>query len=169
MTLRAIVACDMHGGIGFKGGIPWNVPGDKFFFRQQTLHKTMIMGHKTYLSMPQRAFENRMSIVLTKREITSIPPHIFFVHDAATSIQLAKQKDREEVFVIGGSEIFNLFFSQRMIDDLLLSWIPGTYPCDTHFPLHWLETATSKKHLFDGEGFTVYRYTFRGKNENYTH
>lgn len=166
MILSGIVACDMRGGIGFKGSIPWNVPADKLFFREQTLHKTMIMGYKTYQSMPQRAFEHRTSIVLTRRKISSVPPHVFFVHDETSCIQLAKQKDPEKALVIGGSEIFNLFFSQRMINDLLLSWIPGTYPCDTHFPLHWLETATSKRQLFDGEGFTVYRYTFGTENES---
>lgn len=95
MTIRGIVACDMREGIGFRDGIPWNVPADKHFFRQQTLNKTMIVGHKTYQSMPQRAFEHRTSIVLTRRQITNIPPHIFFVHDEASSIQLAKQKDPE--------------------------------------------------------------------------
>ena len=164
MKLRAIAACDLRGGLGFKGTIPWNVPGDKLFFREQTLHKTMIMGHKTYLSMPPHAFENRTSIVFTKRKIQPLPPHVFFVHDEAACMQIAMQKDPKEAFVIGGSEIFNLFFSQKMIDELLLSWIPKTYQNDIFFPLHYLETAMEKKRMFEGEGFTVYRYTFRGKS-----
>lgn len=163
MKLSAIAACDRLGGIGYRGGLPWNVPGDKFFFREQTLHKTMIMGRKTYQGMPPRAFEKRSSIVLTKRELTSIPPHLFFAYDLASCIQLAKQKNPDRAYVIGGTEIFNLFFSKKMIDDLLLSWIPGTYPCDTYFPLHWLKTATDKRCVLEGEGFTVYRYTFGGK------
>ena len=164
MKLRAIAACDLHGGIGCKGIIPWNVPGDKLFFREQTLHKTMIMGHKTYQSLPKNAFENRTSIVLTKRKIEPLPPHVFFVSDVASSMHLAMQKDPEEAFVIGGSEIFNLFFSQKMIDDLLLSWIPKIYQNDTFFPLQWLKTASQRRLMFKGEGFTVYHYTFGGES-----
>lgn len=160
MRLHAIVACDILGGMGYRGKLPWNVPGDKHFFRQQTLRQTIIMGRKTYQSVPKALFKDRTAVVLTRQKLKSSAPHIHFVENQKRCMQVVRQTDQQRAYVIGGSEIFNLFLSQGAIDELLLSLISGTHKSDTFFPLESLKNASEKMPFHKGEGFTVFRYLF---------
>ena len=160
MKLYGIAACDTQGGMGYQGTLPWDLPQEKAFFRKQTLHQTLIMGHTTYLGLPQSLLLNRDFIVLTKTNKESLTPHLFYARDDLESLQLAKQFPRQKSYVIGGSLIFNLFFSKKAIYELYLTFIPGTYLSDTFFPLHYLKDALQKTLFYKEKGFEVFRYVF---------
>lgn len=160
MRLFAIAACDLQGGIGYKGRLPWDIPEEKEFFREQTFNQAMIMGYRTYLGIPQVLLKNRTSIVLTKKDVKSFSSNLYYVQNEALCRQLVEKIGSSKVFVIGGGEIFEMFFSQRIVCELFLSWVQGVYKSDTFFPLHYLGNVLHKKFLFARKKFKVFRYIF---------
>lgn len=109
---NAIVAMDRNRAIGFKGALPWYYAEDLAFFKRNTTNKIIVMGRKTFDSIG-RVLPGRKSVVLTRDQgwvvdCTDINyEHVHIVHslDALRAL-LINKLDAEEVFVIGGAEIF---------------------------------------------------------------
>ena len=105
------VARSRNGVIGRDGGLPWRLSSDLKLFKALTLGKPVIMGRKTWDSLPNRPLPGRMNVVLTKDG--SFEPHGCIVCDnfpEAVSIakEQAEEDGVEEVCVIGGAAIFEL-------------------------------------------------------------
>ena len=62
-----IWAEDKNGLIGEAGSLPWSLPADMKFFKETTMNDVVVMGRKTYESIPKRPLKNRINIVLTKQ------------------------------------------------------------------------------------------------------
>lgn len=100
--LHIISAIDEHRAIGFRGALLFHLPADLRHFRLLTTGHTVVMGRKTFESLPKGALPNRRNIVLS-RSLTSLPGcECFPSLDAA----LAACADDEEVFVIGGEAVY---------------------------------------------------------------
>ena len=95
-----IFACDTNGAIGKDGDLPWRQSSDLQHFKQVTMSKTIVMGRKTWDSLP-KALPGRRNIVMsrTPREDVEV-----LDYDAI----LALGED-EEIMIIGGGEIYALF------------------------------------------------------------
>lgn len=113
MNCELIVCCTKDGIIGNNNTIPWHIPEDLKYFRNTTINNIVIMGRKTYESIPNGYLKNRMNIVITSKYLdyknnTNI---IFTNMDNIMSIieKLQKEQNRK-IFIIGGSEIYKLFF-----------------------------------------------------------
>jgi dihydrofolate reductase len=109
MSLSIIVACDLNHGIGYKGYLLFRIPEDIRRFKELTTNHTIIMGRKTFESLPN-VLPNRHHIVITrnlKYKKTSKQVSIINNLDEAM-IKLFQDLD-EEIFVIGGSEIYKQF------------------------------------------------------------
>jgi dihydrofolate reductase len=91
--------------IGRDGGLPWHLPEDLKHFKKLTMGKPMVMGRKTFASLPG-LLPGRRHIVLT-RDTGWTSEGAEVAHDAEQAIQLAG--DVPELAVIGGAEIFALF------------------------------------------------------------
>ena len=95
-----IFAADENGAIGKDGGLPWRQSSDLQYFKKLTLDKTIVMGRKTWESLPGR-LPRRRHLVMSRNTIKEVEQ---------TSIdevlELAKS---EEIFIIGGGEIYKLF------------------------------------------------------------
>lgn len=96
---------DINGVIGKNGYIPWHLPEDMFFFRSMTLGKTVVMGRKTWESLPIKPLSDRENIVLS-RSVVDLPGAIVF---KSVSDILRQYKVEDEIWVIGGSEIYEAF------------------------------------------------------------
>jgi dihydrofolate reductase len=100
-----------NGVIGVDGRIPWRIPSDMAFFKRTTMGKPIIMGRKTYESLPGGALPGRTNIVLTRDQAFSAPKTVP-VDDFSEAVQIAREQAAEdgvdEVFVIGGAEAFAL-------------------------------------------------------------
>lgn len=119
-----IVACTPEGIIGIQdGGLPWNIPEDMFFFRKKTMGHIVIMGRKTYESIPEkhRPLRGRINLVITSRpghspgyEDTNTTTKLRFLtwKECLPVIQETKAEvEGVKVFVIGGKQIYNSVLS----------------------------------------------------------
>lgn len=120
MNFELIVAMSNTGVIGNENKIPWNVPEDMSHFKQMTNNSIVIMGRNTFGSLPNGPLKNRINIVLSKTphletDSDSIYNNVFFtdfdnVKQLLENICQKNEKIDEKIFVIGGSQIYNLLF-----------------------------------------------------------
>jgi len=131
MKIHLIWAQDYNSGIGKKGDLPWNIPEDLKNFKKITSHSTIIMGRKTWESLPIKPLPNRRNIVLTKKNITDIECY----SSIENCINKLKNEDLNHVFIIGGATIYNEFIF--LADELHITLVDIlTLGIDTFFPIN---------------------------------
>lgn len=137
-----VVAVARNGVIGAKGDLPWRISSDLKRFKQITMGKPVIMGRKTWESLPKRPLAGRLNIVIT-RDRTYEAPGATVVAGVEDALTAARQANAEEICVIGGSEIFRQFLS--VADRLYLTEVDLAAEGDAVFPpldfSQWTETA----------------------------
>ena len=131
MRLVIIVAMDKNRLIGVNGRLPWRLPDDMKWFREQTLGKPVIMGRKTFESLPDRfrPLPGRRNIVLTRRRDYEAEGAtvVHNIEEALTSVG-----DEAEVVVIGGAELYAQLLPRT--DSLYLTLIDAEFEGDAYFP-----------------------------------
>lgn len=115
--------------IGKENNLPWHLPADLKFFKEVTMGHPIIMGRKTHESIG-RNLPGRENIVITRNEDYAAEG-CTVIHSIEELRGIEKQKN-EELFVIGGAEIFNLSFS--IADRLYITLIEDEFEGDTFFP-----------------------------------
>lgn len=128
--ISAIAAIDKNRGIGKNGSIPWKIPEDMTHFKQVTTGHVVIMGRKTYESI-SKPLSKRTNIIITKQTNFKAEECII-VHTINDAIRLAKELEQNELFIIGGSEIYSA--ALPFIQLLYLTIIEQRFDCDTFFP-----------------------------------
>lgn len=133
-VVLALIAATAHGAvIGIDNRMPWNLPEDMKFFRETTRGKPVIMGRKTWESLPEafRPLPGRLNIVLSRN-----PKFHAEGCTVATSFQdalgIAAASKAEIAFVIGGAELYRQTLPYA--DLLLLTEIEGEFKGDAFFP-----------------------------------
>lgn len=134
MRIGMIVAMTQTRGIGYKGDIPWNHPEDLRRFRKITGHSPLIMGRKTWESLPIHPLPNRMNIVMTRHpeELHMQCDGMITVSSSGEAIQVAKSYG-STAWVIGGQAVYETFINHPLLDMIYTTVIPGDYKCDTFF------------------------------------
>ncbi|RZU03139.1 dihydrofolate reductase [Rivibacter subsaxonicus] len=132
MELAVIAAVARDGAIGRDGQMPWHLPEDLAHFRRVTMGCPVIMGRRTWASLPPRfrPLPGRRNVVLTRD-----PAWHADGAEAASSLQaaLALLQDHGRVFVIGGGELYAQ--ALPLAQTLVLTEIDLLVPdADTHFP-----------------------------------
>ncbi|WP_438444553.1 dihydrofolate reductase [Gorillibacterium sp. sgz5001074] len=122
-----VVAMDRNRGIGLNNKLPWHLPADLKFFRQTTTGHPVLMGRKTYESIG-KPLPNRTNVVLT-RDPDYQPEGVLVLHSPEEAVGQFRD---EELFVIGGAEIFRLLMP--VADKLVVTHIDHTFEADTFFP-----------------------------------
>ena len=128
--ISIIVAIDQHNGIGRQGQLLCHLPADLQYFKLTTQGKTVIMGERTYLSLPRHPLPNRRNIVLT-----DVKDKTFDGAETVYSIQQALQLTLpdEEAFIIGGGMVYRQFMP--IADRLYITHIHHHWDdADTFFP-----------------------------------
>lgn len=152
MILTQIAAMAQNRVIGRDNQLPWHLPEDLKFFRQMTQKKILIMGRKTFESLPGH-LPGRFHIVISRSEILSEESDLKFVRSLDEALRLAQSMIppwNEEVMIVGGAEIYKL--SMPFTDRIYLTLIQKDFPGDTTFPLIPKEQFSLKEEkLFDGE------------------
>ncbi len=141
-----IVARADNGVIGVDGKLPWHLPADLRHFKQLTLGVPMIMGRKTFDSLPG-LLPDRRHIVLTRNEDWS-EEGAEVAHDVDAAMRLA---NAPHVSIIGGAEIYRLFLPHA--DRIELTEVHLEAKGDTRldpFGSDWAETARTR-HAAEGE------------------
>ena len=129
-TLSMIAAMSENYIIGDKGKIPWNLPTDTKWFRDKTLNHVIIMGRKTYESMG-KPLPKRTNLVVTRDKNYQAEGCIVF-DNLEKAIDFAKTQEDNEIFIVGGSEIYKQ--SLVLADKLYLTIIEKDFDGDAFFP-----------------------------------
>lgn len=158
MIISLIFAMDENGGIGLSGGLPWYLPADLKRFKSITMGHHLIMGRKTYESIG-RPLPGRTMIILTHNQDYQ-PEGCLVAHSLEMALEIARSDDEDEVFIIGGGEIFAQ--SIGIADKIYLTLVHTTLPADVFFPkltpADW-EEIDSEQHSVDEKN--SYPYSFK--------
>jgi dihydrofolate reductase len=103
--ITLIVAVAENGVIGAKGGLPWHLPEDLKRFKALTLGKPILMGRKTWESLPRKPLPGRTNIVVT-RDSGFQDAGAVVAHSIEDALVAAESEHPEEIMVIGGAAIF---------------------------------------------------------------
>jgi dihydrofolate reductase len=128
--ISIIVAVSDDWGIGKENELLWHISEDLKRFRRLTTGNAVIMGKKTWESLPRRPLPGRKNIVLT-----DIPDETISGCITAYSIDdaLSKCDKNEEIFVIGGGRVYSQFI--LVSDRLYITHVHKTAPADVYFPV----------------------------------
>ena len=130
MKVSMIVAMDQAGGIGHHGRLPWRLSTDLRRFKALTMGHSLIMGRKTYESIG-RALPGRTLYMVT-RQVGYQAPGCRVVHSLDEALATADSAGENEVFVIGGGELYSL--ALPLAERLYLTRVHSTVPADIFFP-----------------------------------
>lgn len=134
MIISHIVAASENNIIGAKGSLPWDIPEDMKFFRDKTKDHSIIMGRKTFESL-NHSLPHRLNVVVTRAK-DYIAPKALVTHSIKKAIELCKARKNEygeEIFIIGGGEIYKQ--SLDLIDRIYLTRIHKHFNGDTLYPV----------------------------------
>ncbi|GAB4331631.1 MAG: dihydrofolate reductase DfrA [Flammeovirgaceae bacterium] len=155
VKITLIAAVSKNLAIGKNNQLLWRLPKDMKFFKQTTLHHAVIMGRKTFESLGGKPLTDRLNIVLTFNNDFK-PTGVEVAHSLENALKAAQKINKNEVFVIGGGEIYKLFLplSQR----IYLTEVNVEIEGDTYFPdfqkNQWKEVSRihhnkDEKHIYD--------------------
>ena len=159
MILSIIVAMDEQRAIGKNQELLCYLPEDLKYFKRTTLGKPIIMGRKTFESLPNGALPKRRNIVLTRQSGVE-----YANCDVCNTLEEAKEilveAQTEEAFVIGGGEIYSL--ALPMADRLYLTRLHASFDdADTHFPeINWSEWTLASSEAHEADERHACAYTF---------
>lgn len=129
MQISLIAAMTTQRVIGRDGSMPWHLPADLAWFKQQTLGKPVIMGRKTWQSIG-RPLPGRCNIVLSRQP--GDDDRVRWATSLAQALQLAREQGAAEAMIIGGAEIYRQ--ALPCADRLYLTEIDAQLQGDTFFP-----------------------------------
>lgn len=129
--IRIIVATDENLLIGKEdssNGMPWNIPEDLQHFKDTTIGKTILMGLTTYKAIG-RPLPGRKTIVVS---LEPFEDERVEVRDSLEEVIQEYKERNEDLFISGGASIYRQ--SLPLVEELLISRVPGTYTGETYFP-----------------------------------
>ena len=131
--ISIIVAIDENNVIGKDNTLIWHLPADMKYFKEKTSGHCVISGRKNYESIPEkfRPLSNRTNIVITRQKNYNAPGTIV-VGSIEEAIEKAKQQNENEIFIIGGAEIYRQ--SIHLADKLYVTKIHHSFQGDVFFP-----------------------------------
>jgi len=132
MIISIIVAIGKNNEIGKNNKLLWHLGDDLKRFKKLTLNKIVIMGQKTYESLPIKPLPKRTNIIITDNKNLSFDKCImaFSIDDAIKKAENLKYND--EIFIIGGGSIYKQFFN--ISDYLYITHVNESFNADVFFP-----------------------------------
>jgi dihydrofolate reductase len=160
-ALVLIAAVAKNGVIGNANALPWHLPEDLKHFKQLTTGHAVIMGRKTWESLPERfrPLPGRLNIVVT-RDSAYIAAGATVVHSLPEAVKVGGGGTAQTLFVIGGAELYRhaLPLAQR----LELTEIDADFVGDAYFPAfdrnEWCETGRCAATSSAGLGYAFVTY-----------
>ena len=163
VKLSLIVARSRNGVIGKEGDLPWRLPADLALFKKTTSGKPVIMGRKTWESLPVKPLPKRTNIVLTRDwAYAAIGARVYSSYSAAIAAAkaIAAKDGEDEVFIMGGASLYARAI--QLADRLYITEVDAEVEGDTNFPNFdesEFEEAGRSVHIADQKN--EYGFTFR--------
>jgi dihydrofolate reductase len=157
--ITILVAVDPYGVIGQENTIPWYLPEDLKLFKQRTLGHSVVMGRKTWDSLPRKPLPGRINYVISRQS----PPessHTCLADSLAgplwfksfdEAIEDARKNKDKEIFIIGGEQIYDLAMKSGQVDRIIMSRLFLSYRGDRYFhvPDGWMASEIEHREGFD--------------------
>ena len=163
--ISAIVAVDENWGIGFNNELLERIPEDLRRFKKLTDENTVVMGRKTWDSIPVKPLPNRFNIVISRQEQQYEPNSFTWVTTLEKCIQTMLNDDIDEYFIIGGGQIYKelLPFCDRVYVTKIFKSHENV---DTYFPNldepeewnTWKVTEQSKTYTYNDLMYQFWTY-----------
>jgi len=140
MTKFKIIACiNQKRVLGDGGKLLYHIGNDLANFKRQTIDNVVIMGRKTYESLPNgEPLKNRINVIITGDKefgINSDFDNVYIVHSIEDAVELCEAFfNDKELFVIGGGNIYRQFMEMGLIDEMRLTIVNDDGDGDTVFP-----------------------------------
>jgi dihydrofolate reductase len=158
VIISLIVAMDEKRGIGMEGKLPWHLPADLRHFKSLTMGHHIIMGRKTYETI-SRPLPGRTMVVVTRNPAYQAEGCLI-AQSLESAIEKARESGEDEVFIIGGSQIFAE--ALELADRIYLTLVHTITEADVFFPAmepdHWVEIE-AEDHKADNKN--QYSLTFK--------
>ena len=140
--------------IGYQGAMPWHLPADLAWFKQNTLDKPIIMGRKTWQSLG-KPLPKRRNIVIS-RDLSLNLPNVDFVTSPQAALDLVATCP--EIMIIGGAQLYHYFLPQA--ERMYLTFIDAELTGDTVFPSYQVEAwQLSQEQHFLADAKNPYNYS----------
>uniref|UniRef100_A0A2S2P348 dihydrofolate reductase n=1 Tax=Schizaphis graminum TaxID=13262 RepID=A0A2S2P348_SCHGA len=143
MVYNVIAAVSKNGGIGYKGNLPWRIKKEMEYFNRMTtqvnqsgVQNAVIMGRCTWQSIPDkyRPLKGRKNVVISKT-LKSVPEGVLLYPNLKEALKSLYLNDHvENIWVIGGSGLYNEAINDKNCKKLYITKIDQEYLCDTFFP-----------------------------------
>ncbi|MDD4112171.1 MAG: dihydrofolate reductase [Herbinix sp.] len=159
--MNLIVAVDNNWAIGYQNKLLVRIPADQRFFRNETLHKAVIMGRKTLESFPGGVpLRDRLNIVITSDPNYKVTDAVV-VNSIEKSLEIVKDYNTEDVYVIGGESIYRQMLP--LCDTAHITKIDYSYNADAYFPDldkmdDWHITGESDEQTYHDLVYAFYKY-----------
>lgn len=160
MKVALIVAVAANNAIGKDNDLLWHIPSDMQFFKRTTAGHCIITGRKNYESIPPRfrPLPNRTNIVVT-RDKDYVAEGAVVVHSIEAALDHAATLTDEEIFVIGGGQIYATCLEKGYIDRMYITHVSQTFEADVFFPEFSEEDWSIESHesleVAEEKGFTA--------------
>jgi dihydrofolate reductase len=158
MTKISIIAAVADNyAIGRSNDLPWYLPADLKHFKELTTGHAIVMGKRTFESLPKGPLPNRKNIVLTSIMSEGVNEGYFEADSLEDALYLCEHE--EKVFIIGGATVYRQ--SIHKVDYLYITWIHNHFTADTYFPeIDFNEWEEVKHEDHKADGKNAYPYTF---------
>ena len=128
ISIVAAVADNYAIGKGNK--LPWHLPADLKHFRELTTGHAVVMGKRTFESLPNGPLPNRKNVVLTSVMSEGVNEGYFEADSLEDALYLCEKEDK--VFIVGGAAVYRQ--SLEIADSLYITWVHHEFSADIYFP-----------------------------------
>ena len=132
--ISAIVAVDENWGIGFNGELLERIPEDLKYFKKLTTNHVVVMGRKTWDSLPHKPLKDRLNIVISRQQRGPLGEMAFSIPMDEAKVRVSLSDNDEEWFIIGGGQIYKELLP--LCDRVYITKIFKSHNnVDTYFPM----------------------------------
>ncbi len=154
MIISLVVAASENNVIGKNNQLLWHLPKDMKFFKNVTWAMPVVMGRKTFESMGSKPLSGRKNIIITRKSDWKAEG-VSVVNSLEAAVALASELNYNEIFVIGGGEIYLIAFQKA--NKIYMTRVHAEIEGDTYFPVieknDWsltsnVNNAADEKHAY---------------------
>lgn len=146
-SIALIAAIGSNRELGKDNNLLWKLADDMAFFKATTMNHWVIMGRKSYESLPPkfRPLPHRVNVIVT-RDLNYQAEGCQVFHSIEDALEAARKAEQRRAFVIGGAQIYAESLKNNLIDEMYLTHVAGVFPeADVFFPevnpLRWETTS----------------------------
>jgi len=171
MVVSLIAAKTKNGIIGKDNRIPWNSKEDMQYFKEMTMGCPIIMGRKTWDSFPKKPLSGRLNIVLTNNDeliglVGDSKEGPIFMHELTAALTMLEEQGFEEVFIIGGSSVYEKALSLDLVDQMFINQMKfDIQDGDSYFPFIEPTMWNIEKSETEFNDFDAYLYVRKREEE----